>query len=377
MKIIIADSYYPKFLKNFYKIFPQARFKGYEVQLQELLSQSFGTSDFYSYYLNILGCNAKDLIANCTPLQAKWKGDQGLETNYFSKIIPYQSKKLEFIRKFFPNLPSIVDISIDQIKQLKPDVLYVQDLSLYSPEEMRKIRSSVKLIVGQIACPLPPDEYLASYDLILTSFPHYVPRFKDLGIKSEYFRIGFDSRILKRVGVVHRDLPVSFVGGMSKEHSAAMDTLDFLARNTPIEFFGYGSEYLHAGSVIKSRHHGEAWGLDMYKVLARSRLTINRHINVAENNANNMRLFEATGMGALLITDLKDNLGDLFEIGKEVIAYSSKEEAGELVSYYLKNTDAAQRIAIAGQERTLKDHTYEVRMRELYEILERHLRTKR
>ena len=52
----------------------------------------------------------------------------------------------------------------------------------------------------------------------------------------------------------------------------------------------------------------EVWGLDMYRALARSKITINRHINVAENNANNMRLFEATGTGSLLITDRKDNL---------------------------------------------------------------------
>jgi len=36
-----------------------------------------------------------------------------------------------------------------------------------------------------------------------------------------------------------------------------------------------------------------------------------------------MRLYEATGAVFLLITDQKDNLGELFEVGKEVLAYNS------------------------------------------------------
>jgi spore maturation protein CgeB len=115
------------------------------------------------------------------------------------------------------------------------------------------------------------------------------------------------------------------------------------------------------------------WGLDMYRALARSRVTLNRHINVAENNANNMRLYEATGVGALLITDRKDNLGELFEVGKEVVAYSSPEEAAELIRYYIAHPEEARAIALAGQARTLREHTYKRRMEELVPVLERYL----
>ena len=151
--------------------------------------------------------------------------------------------------------------------------------------------------------------------------------------------------------------------------------LEYLARNTPIQFFGYGADSLDADSPIRARHHGEVWGLDMYRALARSRITLNRHINVAENYANNMRLYEATGVGALLLTDRKDNLGDLFEIGKEVVAYSSAEAAAELIRYYLAHPDEAQAIARAGQARTLREHTYAQRMQELVPILNRHIGT--
>jgi len=75
----------------------------------------------------------------------------------------------------------------------------------------------------------------------------------------------------------------------------------------------------------------------------------------------------------LLLTDRKDNLHHLFEIGREVLAYSSKEEAAELVQHYLAHPDEASQIARAGQQRTLREHTYARRMEELVPILQRYL----
>ena len=149
--------------------------------------------------------------------------------------------------------------------------------------------------------------------------------------------------------------------------------LEYLAETVDMRVFGYGVDSLPSGSPIRHRHGGEVWGLDMYRTLGRSRITLNRHINMAENNANNMRLYEATGIGAMLITDRKDNLHELFEIGKEVVAYSSKEEAADLVRHYIDHPQEAEQIAKAGQARTLREHTYAQRMQELVPILKRHL----
>src|SRR5690606_2513637 len=260
-----------------------------------------------------------------------------------------------------------------QVKAFRPDVLYCQDLSFFPGEVLRELRSHVRLVVGQIACPLPPESFLKGYDLILTSFPHFVPRLRALGVASEYFRIGFDDRVLGLLDDVPRDIAFSFVGGISRHHGGAFPLLEHLARETDIRFFGYGADSLPATSPIRARHGGEVWGMDMYRALARSRITLNRHINVAENNANNMRLYEATGVGSLLLTDRKDNLGELFDVGREVLAYSSKEEAVELVRHYLRHPEEADRIASAGQARTLREHTYARRMEELVPILQRHL----
>ena len=114
----------------------------------------------------------------------------------------------------------------------------------------------------------------------------------------------------------------------------------------------------------------------MYEVLSRSKISLNRHINVAKNYANNMRLYEATGMGSLLLTDYKDNLNNLFEIDREIISYKCKEEALEKVKYLINNPRKIYEISLAGQKRTLKEHTYKIRMDELIEILNKYLKLK-
>ncbi len=373
MRILLLDTYYPRFLSAVYECDQDLAAKPFDVQRQVLLDQVFGTSDFYSRHLRAMGHDAEDLIVNCKPLQRAWARENGAPYSEMALRLPSRLLRLPGIGPWLSALPGLVEIAVAQIKAARPDVLYCQDLWFLTPQKLAELRPYVRLIVGQIASPLPPGPYLKGFDLITTSFPHFVPRLRAMGIASEYFRIGFDTRVLDKLGPVTPDVDASFVGGISRHHGNALPMLESLAQSTPIQFFGYGAGSLGRQSPIAARHRGEVWGLDMYRALARSRVTLNRHINVAENYANNMRLYEATGVGSLLITDRKDNLGELFEIGKEVVAYNSPEEAAELIRHYIAHPDDAQAIAKAGQARTLREHTYQHRMTELAPMLERHL----
>ena len=373
MKLLIVDTYYPAYLASVYRRAPDLSARDYQTQIGALLEQCFGTSDFYSRHLNALGVEARDLVVNCVPLQSVWAREAGRPMQSLFLKLPPQVYRIPLAGRLFAMIPGLLDIAISQIRAFKPDVLYCQTLSFFPPQVLATLKKEVKLIVGQVASPLPAESFLAGYDLILTSFPHFVPRLKEIGVASEYFRIGFDPRVLERLGPVAKDVDASFVGGISRHHGKAIPILEHLAATTPIQFFGYGAQALDADSPIRTRHHGEVWGMDMYRALARSRVTLNRHIDVAENFANNMRLYEATGVGTLLITDQKDNLDELFKIGKEVVAYGSPEEAADLIRYYLSHPEEAVAIAKAGQKRTLRDHTYKQRMEELVAILKPYL----
>jgi len=108
-------------------------------------------------------------------------------------------------------------------------------------------------------------------------------------------------------------------------------------------------------------------------VLARSRVVVNRHIEAAEGWANNMRLYESTGMGALLLTEQAPNLGSLFEPGAEVAAYADENQLVALLGELLADDERRAAIAAAGRERTLREHTYAHRIAQLAGMLQARL----
>jgi spore maturation protein CgeB len=78
-----------------------------------------------------------------------------------------------------------------------------------------------------------------------------------------------------------------------------------------------------------------------------------------------------------LITENKSNLQDLFDVGPEVMAYNDIEEAVDIAVSLLADPNRLSALARAGQERTLRDHTYDRRAESLIEIFESDLAGKR
>ena len=351
-KCVFVNTYYPQFLDTLYSENPGLSDRSYDEQKATIQAQFFGDSDFYSAGLIGAGWQAEDLIVNCVPLQRAWA-----QENDFQSLG--------------------MGIAVEQIRRVEPDVVYLQDLSLATNAFLEQTRESAELIVGQIACALPTGIEFRGFDLIFSSFPHYVERFRAQGITAYYQPLAFDPRVLERMDMQGPKHCATFVGGLlTHAHGGRIELVERLASRTPIELWGYGTNALSLGSPAWTRHHGEAWGLEMFSILGRSLMTVNMHGEVSESYANCMRLFEATGCGTLLITDYKDNLNELFAIGEEVVAFRSAEEAAGLVNYYLAHPDEAQAIAAAGQRRTQRDHTYAIRMEQTAEILERHLRSR-
>jgi spore maturation protein CgeB len=206
----------------------------------------------------------------------------------------------------------------------------------------------VKLLVGEHAATrLPETGNWSVYDLVISSFPPTLNWFRSKGVLAELSRLAFEPRVLshlKKNG--ERKIPISFVGSFYPVHSTRVEWLEYLCSRFQVKVWSPHTKYLPAAL----NHHG---AIPPY--------------------GNNLRLFEATGVGTLLVTDWKANLHEMFEPGKEVIAYRSAEECAELVKYYLEHDEERQAIARAGQQRTLRDHTYYKRMQRLVEIIQKYL----
>jgi len=266
-----------------------------------------------------------------------------------------------------------MEILTAQARRFEPEVIFICDV-LYLPAHFHQtLKEYTKLLVGEMAYPIPPGLDLRPFDLVISAAPHFVERLRKAGVRSELLRLGFEKTILDRFSPEAKNTELTFIGSVSSNHQQRLDLLEELCRRVPISFWGAGRESLPANSPLRGRVKPPLWGYDMYRQLQRSKIALNIHIDMAEQYAANMRLYEATGVGTMLLTDWKTNLNELFEVGTEVAAYRSIDECVELVDYYLTHDAERETMARAGQQRTLSEHSYYHRMQELTEILERYL----
>ena len=82
------------------------------------------------------------------------------------------------------------------------------------------------------------------------------------------------------------------------------------------------------------------------------------------------RNFEIPGCGGFLLTEYAEGLENFYEIGKEVACFTGPGELVETVQFYLEHDEERERMAVAGYERTIRDHTYEIRFRQIFDFAE-------
>lgn len=367
MTVAILETYYTGFLDAFYRANPRLRQAGYDQQLERLLKEQFATADFYSKNLQTLGYQARDFIINNELLQKAWARERNVR---------YARGRFETIPKLREYFQSnwLEKILQAQVRLSNPDITYVQNVLPITPALLGRLkRSTQKLFVAQISYPINDTIDLTQYDLLITPNVPFITQFKKQGLPVEFLALGFEKSILNQLKQGSKQYNTVFIGGFSAHHRQGNELLGTVAKTTPIDCWGYGTENLEQNSPILDRYHGPAWGLEMFNILRQAKIAVNRHVDVAGRFAGNMRLYEATGVGTLLITDMKENLPELFEIGREVETYQSPEELVDKINYYLTHDMERQKIAAAGQARTLKDHTYQVRMKQLDTIFKKYL----
>jgi hypothetical protein len=390
MKFLIINTDYPELLLWLYESHPGLENQSYEEQMQRRNESLFGVADFYSSNLHKLGHEAWDVHANNEFMQKAWAKENDVKVRVPSPAeqkwqnilrlgqgvidhIPFRSVKSLFSPALHLINPWFYNILEEQIKFYKPDILFNQAISEISPYFLKKVKPYVRLLMGQHAATRLSDiEDFSCYDFFISSFPPTIDFFRQRGIPAELNRMGFEPRVLSffNSGI---KTDVTFVGSFHSVHSSRVEFLERLCSRLPqIKIRGNGIERLSPDSPLRRCYVGSAWGREMYQILHNSKITLNHHGDIPPY-ANNCRLYEATGVGTLLITDWKENLNEMFEPGKEVIAYHTADECIELVKYYLEHDKEREAIAKAGQERTLREHTYYNRMKELVDIVNKYI----
>lgn len=215
---------------------------------------------------------------------------------------------------------------------------------------------------------------LSGWDVVFSSFP-WMPKWAaTFGQRCEYLPLAFGRQVLDRVKYDGpRDIPVAFIGGLGDRiWKRGTEIMGKIAEALP-EFVWYGYQ---AGAVPESLarvHKPAAYGAEMYRLLMRTQICLNRHGEIAgrdgEMFGNNCRQYEATGASAFLITDHRGELTKAEAIGEwpeDILPDALPFFIRDLLRY----PDITARSAKAMHDETMQSHTYRERLPRFLDMVE-------
>lgn len=320
MKFVKITTYYKGFLKQFYKKYPFIVKEPYQTQQKYLLSQQFGWSDFYSKHLGELGYEASEIITNAKH-----------ETDFLTTL-----------------------------KQAKPEIVFFEDTNYDIIKELKEIIPSIKLLIGWYNSPADTEIY-KHFDLIMVG----AECFKKIGKRVYVLPLAFEDSISYK-----NDESEDFVffGSFYKGKERHDNRIEMVKKIDRLKIYGNTGGLVNT-ALSFSKYEKPLYGNEMFEQLAKAKIGFNIHIGMAEE-ACNMRMFETTGSGVCLVTD---DLPNKYFAEDEVVTYKSAAECNEKVKYLLDHPKERRQIALRGQRRTLKDHTYKIRAAQLDEIIKENL----
>jgi len=121
---------------------------------------------------------------------------------------------------------------------------------------------------------------------------------------------------------------------------------------------------------------GRLSDLEMIQMYSRSRINLgfsscgDTHETCERILQVRLRDFEVPMSGGFYMVEHMAELEEFFDIGKEIVCYTSKEDLADKIKYYLKHDDERERIRKAGYERCVRDHSWHNRFQIAFNEME-------
>ncbi|MFN4914038.1 MAG: glycosyltransferase [Sphingomonadales bacterium] len=365
VRIIRTSTIPQRYLNDLYQNrIMQADAMGFEELRSAIFSYFIHEFDQYSHYIN-KGSRYQmtELIVNDNLLQHKWAEEHGLTRS-----------------------ASLHEILEAQIAHYQPDIFFDNsNFFMHHDADAIKKKHGISAVIAW-------DAYTGSrfekqskgVDVVLTCVEFIRKKYESLGFTSVLLPFAFDRRVFESLqnqeDIKNR---LCFIGTISdnvhKERKALL--LDCIRAGIPFSLYisniGKGRFCVSRAQVralkdgrfddffdyfrLQAHNLGGVYGSDMFKTLGNHAIQLNIH---GDNSlhAGNMRLYEATGMGSLLLTDWKSNIADIFEPEKEIITYKTPGEAIDKARYFLAHPKEAAEIARNGQLKTFTKYAVEDRI---------------
>ncbi len=355
LRLMQVHTFYPNYLHYFYSRRPDMAHAPYAEQARALHQDGFSAVHMLAEHLAPLGYEAELVVANNQAAQHAWAFEQGLD--------------------FRGRVPSPEDILLAQVEAFAPDVLYMSNPITFDSRFVRRLSRRPRLVLGWRAANIPESWDPTEFDLILSCLDGVRAKALEMGARdAAHFHPGFPDFLFQAVRDEQAVHDVAFCGQVNaNQYRTRNARLHLLAEACAQGRFGLRmnlSGQLEAATPLtRAVNAGPCFGLDMYRALRSGRVVFDvrgdiglvgpggKAQDLAGRQTANMRIFEATGVGAFLLTEHFDNVEEYFQPGVEIETYADDAELLDKIAHYLKHEDQRQEIAARGLERCRKDHS--------------------
>ncbi len=250
--------------------------------------------------------------------------------------------------------PEIV-LSIKGESVLPKTLRYIEEelhaqTALWSPDDPRFFRS----LFSHIA-PL--------YDSVFSYSSDGVEKYRDLGIENAFrLPFGCDNSLHSRDQWNNKPIDRAlFVGTFTPKRYRILYRV--IKAGVKVDIAGkYWKRFLPSNTISEG-----IYGKHLSEMFQKYKVSINMHND--ERYGPNMRNFEVTGSGGVLMTDMAEDTSSFFREGKEAIFYQDVQEMIKLLKDVIAGGDSIMDMARNGYSRCHRFYTYVEVMRNLLKIM--------
>jgi hypothetical protein len=201
-----------------------------------------------------------------------------------------------------------------------------------------------------------PSSVAAEFDVCLTNASASIVKYRVEGGRALFWPAGANPDVFRPLGF-QRDVDVAFVGGA---YGLRADWVNWLRRkNLDVRAVGPG----WPSGVVST----EA----MIELFSRARVVLGMSgigYSMKEFCLKG-RDFEAPMAGAAYVTSSQPDLQRVFDVGREVVTYTNRQECLDAIRRLLADPASSSRLRDRGRARCLKEHTWRHRIAELTALM--------
>jgi spore maturation protein CgeB len=307
------------------------------------------------------------------PYNNGWFYKSGFEKNGHN-VIPVDPASIE---KPFDKITGI-------IKEQRPDfILHSKDeLPAGVFDEFRRFTKVIQWYPDPVIPEWLP-AYVKASDVFLTMSEGLVGEFQQYNSNVFWLTQAFEPSFFEIKEITEEDekifsAEVTFVGNLGSKSQYLMrrETLERVIQDGfKLKWWGprlprkFSTIPLIIGKLGNSYGGKFVWGEEYAKAARLSKVFLAFDSQPHIRKSMSARMYTAVGCGAFYMCQHIDGIEDILEPDKEIVTFKSEQEMIDMIRYYIKNNELRIKIAEAGRKRVLKDHTYEVRMRQMIELI--------